>query len=555
MRQIIGSTADWAANNLVLGSGEIGIEVVTSSDIRLKVGDGTNTFSVLPYASSSSTSINTATQTALDAKLALAGGTMSGLVVLSGDPTVNLGAATKQYVDSINSTLTTSVSGKLPTAGGTMTGALTLSGAPSSSLHATTKTYVDTANALNVVKSGDTMSGFLTLSADPTSALHAATMNYVDTGAYQTAVGGSSTYAGKVVKLNAAGVLDSSMLTTSATYLGTVNLTVTYALSGSYTAGNYYALSLTGTIDASWSTHLNGSPSTCSAGQSIIYNSGTSKWDLVGDTTSSTAITGKLDKAGGTMTGALVLSGAPTIGLHAATKTYADTMVPLAGCTMSGLLTLSANPSAALGAATKQYVDAADATVTAAYIAADTALNGTITTSLAGKLSLTGGTMSGFVTLSADPTSGLHAATKTYTDTKAPLASPTFTGTPAAPSASRYTTTTQIATTAQVYDTVTNVPENAQTGTTYTFVSGDRGKMVSFSNAATITVTIPASTFTANDRVDLFQYGVGQVSLVAGAGLTIRSSGGKLKLTGQYSGGTVWFKSTTEAILIGDIAA
>lgn len=360
MRQLIGSTADWAANNIVLASGEFGIEVVTSSDVRLKVGDGTSTFSALPYASSSSTTINTATQAALDAKLALAGGTMTGLLILSGDPSAALGAATKQYVDAINSTLTSSISGKLATTGGTLTGFLTLSADPTSSLHAATKQYVDAADALKVIKAGDTMTGFLTLNADPTSALHAATKQYVDGGAYQTSVGGSSAYAGKVVKLNASGVLDSSLVPVSSSYLGTVNLTTTYGLSGSYTPGNYYSVTTSGTVDSSWNTHLNGAPSTCGAGQFIIYNAN-GKWDLVGDTSSSSAITGKLDKSGGTMTGFLTLNADPTSALHAATKQYVDTFVLKSGATMTGLLVLSADPTASLGAATKQYVDTADA--------------------------------------------------------------------------------------------------------------------------------------------------------------------------------------------------
>lgn len=415
-RQLIGSTAAWAANNIVLGNGEIGIEVVSGSDVRMKVGDGTLTFSALPYASASSTTINTATQAALDAKLALAGGTMTGLLVLSGDPATALGAATKQYVDGINSTLSTSISGKLSTSGGTLTGYLTLNGAPTSNLHAATKAYVDTGDAAKVSKSGDTMTGALVLAADPANALEAATKQYVDGGAYQTTVGGSSAYAGKVVKLNSGGLLDSSLLPVSATYLGTVNLTVAYALSGSFTAGNYYAVSATGTIDSSWATRLNGSPTTCSAGQTIIYNGSTSKWDLVGDTTSSSAIAGKLDKTGGTMTGALILAADPTTALGAATKQYADTMLPKAGGTMTGLITLSADPTSALHAATKQYVDAADTTITSAYTAADTALSSSLTTSINGKLSLSGGTLTGALTLSGAPTSTLHAATKAYVD-------------------------------------------------------------------------------------------------------------------------------------------
>ena len=106
MRQIVGSTADWAANDIVLGSGEIGIERVSGSDIRIKVGDGSTEWSAPPYASASSTTINTATQTALDAKVAKAGDTMTGLLILSGDPVADLGAATKQYVDAIDDTLT-----------------------------------------------------------------------------------------------------------------------------------------------------------------------------------------------------------------------------------------------------------------------------------------------------------------------------------------------------------------------------------------------------------------------------------------------------------------
>ena len=45
-----------------------------------------------------------------------------------------------------------------------------------------------------------------------------------------------------------------------------------------------------------------------------------------------------LPLAGGTLTGALTLSGAPSSSLHAATKAYADLMIPLAGGTPTGLL-------------------------------------------------------------------------------------------------------------------------------------------------------------------------------------------------------------------------
>ncbi len=157
------------------------------------------------------------------------------------------------------------------------------------------------------------------------------------------------------------------------------------------------------------------------------------------------------------------------------------------------------------------------------------------------------------LSLSADFT--ISGGILTLVTAYAPLASPSFTGTPEAPSAAAYTDTTQIATTGQVYDTVTTVPENAQTGTAYTLVIGDAGKMVTLSNAASITLTIPTNAsgaFPVGTRIDIAQYGAGQVT-VGGAGVTIRSSGSKLKLSGQYSGATLWKKGTDEWLLIGDI--
>src|SRR5262245_34372512 len=68
----------------------------------------------------------------------------------------------------------------------------------------------------------------------------------------------------------------------------------------------------------------------------------------------------------------------------------------------------------------------------------------------AGYLPLSGGTMTGLLTLSGDPVGTLDAATKAYADIKAPLASPALTGIPTAPTASVGTNSTQLATTAFV---------------------------------------------------------------------------------------------------------
>jgi len=62
-----------------------------------------------------------------------------------------------------SATITTSLASKLPLAGGTLTGNLVLSGAPSSGLHPATKTYTDTADALKLNLSGGTLTGDLIL--------------------------------------------------------------------------------------------------------------------------------------------------------------------------------------------------------------------------------------------------------------------------------------------------------------------------------------------------------------------------------------------------------
>lgn len=98
-----------------------------------------------------------------------------------------------------------------------------------------------------------------------------------------------------------------------------------------------------------------------------------------------------------------------------------------------------------------------------------------------------------------------------------------------------------------------NMAQNVQTGTTYTPTAGDAGDVVTLNNAAAITCTINNSVFSAGDRADFIQLGAGQVTFAAGAGFTLRSFGSRLKLSGQYSGATIYFLSSSEGVLVGDI--
>ena len=104
--------------------------------------------------------------------------------------------------------------------------------------------------------------------------------------------------------------------------------------------------------------------------------------------------------------------------------------------------------------------------------------------------------------------------------------------------------------------TATAQPINAQTGTTYTLAASDAGKLVTLTNAAAITLTVPASTFTAGQRVDIGQRGAGVVTVVAGSGMTVNPPpGGSLVMQGQYAYASLVFISATVADLVGLVAA
>lgn len=99
---------------------------------------------------------------------------------------------------------------------------------------------------------------------------------------------------------------------------------------------------------------------------------------------------------------------------------------------------------------------------------------------------------------------------------------------------------------------------NAQTGTTYTLVATDAAKLVTLTNAAAITLTVPPNSsvaFPIGSQVLLYQGGAGQVTITAGAGVTIRSQGSKLKITGQYGLAGIVKVDTDEWAAFGNLAA
>jgi hypothetical protein len=86
----------------------------------------------------------------------------------------------------------------------------------------------------------------------------------------------------------------------------------------------------------------------------------------------------------------------------------------------------------------------------------------------------------------------------------------------------------------------------------YTLVAGDKTSLIQANG--TFTITVPASTIPAGTRVDVVNIGTGVITF-AGSGLTIQSKESKLTIDKQFAGATLFFTSTTTALLIGDLEA
>jgi len=102
-----------------------------------------------------------------------------------------------------------------------------------------------------------------------------------------------------------------------------------------------------------------------------------------------------------------------------------------------------------------------------------------------------------------------------------------------------------------------NLAFNAQTGTTYTLVGTDSGKLVTTSNASAVVITIPPSIFAAGEQVNVQSIGAGLTSFVAGAGVTITSTGATSAapvLRAQNSACTIICTASNTFTVIGDIS-
>lgn len=158
--------------------------------------------------------------------------------------------------------------------------------------------------------------------------------------------------------------------------------------------------------------------------------------------------------------------------------------------------------------------------------------------------------------------------------TKAPLESPTFTGTvtlPAATSIGNVSSTeisyvdgvtsaiqTQLNGKASSTHThtsadVSTVVINAKTAS-YTLVLGDAGDLVEMGSASAQTLTIPTNAsvaFPVGTKIDVLQTGAGECTVSPASGVTLNSEGGKRKVNAQWQAATLIKRATDTWVLIG----
>ena len=99
---------------------------------------------------------------------------------------------------------------------------------------------------------------------------------------------------------------------------------------------------------------------------------------------------------------------------------------------------------------------------------------------------------------------------------------------------------------------------NAQTGTTYTTVLADDGKLITCDNGSAIALTIPPNSSVAygiGTQINIMQLGAGTVTITAGAGVTLRSDGSKLKTNAQYAVATCCKIATDTWVVVGNLKA
>ena len=478
-----GLAADWSSVNPILAAGEMGVETDTN---KFKFGNGTGTWSSLSYAASDTAAIGEISQDAINAALTLGSGLTKTYNDGANTISINVDSsvvALKSYVDSsIQGLQNTADSTYVPESDkGAAFGVATLD----ANSHIPTE-QISAASVRDKLSGGtgitlNTSTG--AIGVDTTIA----TRTYVD-ASLQTLVNGAPAALDTINELAAAIGNDSNYATTvttalatkapkaSPTFTGTVTIPAGASIAGYVKTTDLSVYSTTTQNDSTYlkiaiansdyetKTEASGAHSSLSA-------------DIV--TAQAAAATDATTKANAAQSAATTaaISAAST---DATTKANAAQAAAITAASADATTKANNAQSAAISAAATDAttkVSTHNSGTTNVHGIADTsalALTATVNTALALKAPLASPTFTGTVAgitksmvglgnvdNTADSAKPVSTATQTALDLKAPLASPVLTGTPTAPTATAGTNTTQIATTAFVGTAVSNLVASA----------------------------------------------------------------------------------------------
>jgi hypothetical protein len=334
------------------------------------------------------------------------------------------------------------------------------------------------------------------------------------------------------------------------------------------------------------------------------------------------------------MTGALTLSGAPTVDLHAATKLYVDAVAPGAAANAAAAAASATAAEAAYDSFDDRYLGAkstapsvdndGNALITGALYfnsvtavmqvwsgsawgnitsgvtalrwsktaaGGETTLNGTddnavsltytvgyeqvylngVFLSRGGDYTAsTGSSITGLTALAAGdivevlaftPLAIANALTVTTIDAKGDLLVGTADNTVgrlAVGTNGQYLAAASGETTGLKWETLptSDLTINAKTAA-YTLVAGDVNKLITVSDAGTLTITVPSGVFTAGQQVNIQRIGAGAVQIRNNGTSVLTSTGatsGAPDLRAQFSACTIICTSSNNFTVIGDIA-
>jgi hypothetical protein len=461
-------------------------------------------------------------QTQLDAKAPTASPTFTGTVSGITATMVGLGNVnnTSDLDKPISNATQTALDAKAPLANATFSGTISLPSTTSiGDISATEIGYLDNVSSniqtqinSKLSLSGGTMTGDITLAGAPTQALHPATKAYVDN-------------------------ISAGLHVHEATHAATSN-TLANLTGGSVTYDNGTdGVGATLTLGTALTT-LDGH-SLNNGDRILVKNEATAAHNGVYVRTSSTLLTRADDfnSAAEIAGGDLVFVENGT--LYNSTSWVVENEVNTVGtddilwAQFSGAGTVTAGNNISVSGLQVSVVDSPSFT-------------GTVTLPATTSIGPVSGTEIGYL-------DNVSSNIQTQLDSKAPIASPTFTGlVTVAANGIAFTDGTQTKQGVPSITVITSITDS------YTLSSlSERDTIIEISNSSATTLTIPADStvnFPVGTTLDIIQTGTGQVTIANAVGVTLNATPG-LKLRARWSSATLLKRAANTWLAFGDLSA